>query len=104
MNGGFYIIISVNLTIKVPGQFDGTYEEITFHRALMIINEFLADYGDGVQYIIFNGETGESIEAVDMQRICQPVYNVSDLIELLPYLGRFNKATTLDGYVLWDNT
>lgn len=97
-------MISVNVRVYIPGLFDSFFEEVTFHCALMIINEFLADYGDGVQYIIFNGETGESIEAVDMQRICQPVYNVSDLIELLPYLGRFDKATTLDGYVLWDNT
>lgn len=97
-------MISVNVKVYIPGVFDGLFEEVTFHRALMIINEFLADYGDGVQYIIFNGETGESIESVSVNRICQPVYNVSDLIELLPYLGRFDKATTLDGYVLWDNT
>lgn len=97
-------MISVNLTIKVPGQFDGKYEEITFHRALLIINDFFAEYGDNVQYMIFNGETGEVIESVDLNRVCQPIYNVSDMIELIPYLDRFQKVTTLDGYILWDRT
>jgi hypothetical protein len=97
-------MISVNVVVTVPGVLKCTYEGVTFHRALFILNDLFGEYGDTVQYMVFNGETGEVIESVDLNRVCQSVYRVSDMIELVPYLGRYEKVTTLDGYVLWDRT
>lgn len=95
-------MISVNVAVKVPGKFECTYEGVTFHRALLILHDLFEQYGGEVRYDVFNGETGEAIEAVDLNRVCQPIYRVDDMIELVPYLGRYEKVTTLDGFVLWD--
>lgn len=95
-------MISVNVAVKMPGKFECTYEGVTFHRALLILHDIFEQYGGEVRYDIFNGVTGEALEAVDLNRVCQPVCRVDDLIELVPYLRRCEKVTTLDGYVLWN--
>lgn len=97
-------MISVNLNVQFKDQFQGSYVNITFHRALLLLNDLLAEYGEGLKYDIFNGKTGEVIESVDLNRVRQPIYAVSDMVELVPYLDLFKKVTTLDGYVLWDCT
>lgn len=97
-------MISVNVAVKLPGKFECTYEDATFHQALLILHDLFEQYGGEVRYDIFNGENGEAIEADDLNRVCQSVCRVDDMIELVPYLGRCEKVTTLDGYVLWDRT
>ena len=80
----------------------GKYIDISFAEALSVLNDLMATYGDSIEYKVIDCDNDEVIDFVDLNRVRQPIYHVSDMIELAPYLSRFHKITTPSGTLLWE--
>ena len=75
------------------------YKNLTFLEALHTVNEYIAKTGDNEIPVIMLEETGEIVNQYIFFVDNEP-YQITDLLELLPYIHRFHEIKTCFG-ILW---